>query len=85
MLRIPPVTDDKILSVDQAIKILPDRGTFIVGIRPKVKIGKMGIRIRWYAYKPEDLEQRVYNQKEQKGAYDPAGYLWFFHRREVSI
>lgn len=38
------VTDDKILSVDQAIKILPDRGTFIVGIRPKVKIGKMGIR-----------------------------------------
>ena len=61
------VTDDKILSVDQAIKILPDRGTFIVGIRPKVKIGKMGIRIRWYAYKPEDLEQRVYNQKEQKG------------------
>ena len=33
----------------------------------KSKIGKMGIRIRWYAYKPEDLEQRVYNQKEQKG------------------
>lgn len=61
------VTDEKIFQIDQAIKILPDRGTFIVGVRPKVKLGKIGIRVRWYAFKPEDLEQRVYGQKEQKG------------------
>lgn len=61
------VTDDKIFQLDQAVKILPDRGTFIVGVRPKVKMGKIGLRIRWYAFKPEDLEQRVYNAKEQKG------------------
>ena len=61
------VTDDKVFQLDQAIKILPDRGTFIVGVRPKVKMGKIGLRIRWYAFKPEDLEQRVYKVKEQKG------------------
>ncbi len=61
------VTDEKIFELDQAIKILPERGTFIVGVRPRTKMGKIGLRIRWYAYKPEDLEQRVYNQKDQKG------------------
>lgn len=61
------ITEDRVFEVDQAIKILPERGTFIVGIRPKTKLGKIGIRIRWYAFKPEDLEQRVYNRKEQKG------------------
>lgn len=61
------VTDDKIVQLDQAIKILPDRGTFIVGVRPRVKMGKIGLRIRWYAFKPEDLEKRVYNTREQKG------------------
>ncbi|MBS6397842.1 MAG: hypothetical protein KH452_11955 [Clostridiales bacterium] len=61
------VTDEKVFQLDQAVKILPDRGTFIVGVRPKVKMGKIGLRIRWYAFKPEDLEQRVYSLKEQKG------------------
>lgn len=61
------LTEEKVFQLDQAIKILPDRGTFIVGVRPKVKMGKIGLRIRWYAFKPEDLEKRVYNIKEQKG------------------
>lgn len=61
------VTDEKIFEIDHAVKLLPGRGTFVVGIRPKVKLGKIGIRIRWYAFKPEDLEQRIYNAKEQKG------------------
>ena len=61
------VTDEKVFQVDQAVKILPDRGTFIVGIRPRVKMGRIGLRIRWYAFKPEDLEQRVYDRSEQKG------------------
>ena len=61
------VTDEKIFQVDQAVKILPDRGTFIVGVRPRVKMGRIGLRIRWYAFKPEDLEQRVYDRSEQKG------------------
>lgn len=60
-------TEERVYEVDQAIKILPERGTFIVGIRPKSKLGKIGIRIRWYAFKPEDLEQRVYRRREQKG------------------
>ena len=63
----PTVTDEKIFEVDHAIKLLPSRGTFIVGIRPKVKMGRIGLRIRWYVFKPEDLEQRIYNAKEQKG------------------
>ncbi len=61
------VTDEKIFQVDQAVKILPARGTFIVGVRPRVKMGRIGLRIRWYAFKPEDLEQRVYDRGEQKG------------------
>ena len=60
------LTDDKVFQLEQAIKILPERGTFIVGVRPKVKMGKIGLRIRWYAFKPEDLEKKVYN-KEQTG------------------
>ena len=58
---------EKVLEIDHAVKLLPSRGTFVVGVRPKEKLGKIGIRIRWYALKPEDLEQRVYNTKEQKG------------------
>jgi len=61
------LTEEKVFQIDQAIKILPERGTFVVGVRPKVKMGKIGLRIRWYAFKPEDLEKRVYNIKEQKG------------------
>ncbi|MDO4261631.1 MAG: hypothetical protein Q4C82_06095 [Eubacteriales bacterium] len=60
-------TDGKVLELDRAVKILPDRGTFIVGVRPRTKLGRIGLRIRWYAFKPEDLEQRVYSQREQKG------------------
>ena len=53
--------------MDTAVKILPDRGTFLVGIRPKVKTGKISLRIRWYAFKPEDLTKRVAQMKEQAG------------------
>ena len=61
------VSDEKVFEVDHAVKLLPGRGTFVVGVRPKVKMGRIGLRIRWYAFKPEDLEKRVYNAKEQKG------------------
>lgn len=57
---------EKIYQIDSAVKILPDRGTFIVGVRPKVKTGKISLRIRWYAFKPEDLQQKVV-KKEQAG------------------
>ena len=56
------MTDEKIFQVDQAVKILPDRGTFIVGVRPRVKMGRIGLRIRWYAFKPVYLEQREYDR-----------------------
>lgn len=59
--------EEKLYRVDTAIRILPDRGTFIAGIRPRVKTGKISLRIRWFAWKPEDLEQRVYRNKEQGG------------------
>lgn len=52
--------------IESAVKILPNRGTFIVGIKLKAKIGKMGLRIRWFAFKPEDLAQRVV-KKDQAG------------------
>lgn len=57
---------EKIYQIDSAVKILPDRGTFIVGVRPKVKTGKISLRIRWYAFKTEDLQQKVV-KKEQIG------------------
>ena len=59
--------EEKLYKMDTAIRVLPDRGTFIAGIRPRVKTGKISLRIRWFAWKPEDLEQRVYRQKEQTG------------------
>lgn len=60
------VGQEKRYLVDTAVKLLPDRGTFVVGVRPRVKTGRMGIRIRWYAFKPEDLQQRVVD-KAQSG------------------
>lgn len=59
--------DEKLHQVDTAVKILPDRGTFVLGVRPKVKTGKMSLRIRWYAFKTEDIQQRVAKTNEQKG------------------
>lgn len=59
--------DNKIYQIDTAVKVLPERGTFIVGVRPKVKTGKISLRVRWYAFKPEDLEKKVSKLKEQQG------------------
>lgn len=61
------VEDSKVYQIDTAVKVLPERGTFIVGVRPKVKTGKISLRIRWYAFKPEDLEKKVTKLKEQQG------------------
>lgn len=60
-------SEEKLHHIDTAVKILPDRGTFVVGVRPKVKTGKMSLRIRWYAFKTEDIQQRVEKAKEQVG------------------
>lgn len=59
-------SEDKVYPIDSAVKILPDRGTFIIGVRPKIKTGKISIRLRWYAFKAEDLQQKV-QKKEQNG------------------
>lgn len=60
--------EEKLYQVDTGVKILPDRGTFVVGVRPKTKTGKISLRIRWYAMKTEDIQQRVNKDKEQQGA-----------------
>lgn len=59
--------DGKIYQIDTAVKVLPERGTFIVGVRPKVKTGKISLRIRWYAFKTEDMEKKVAKLSKKQG------------------
>jgi len=58
---------EKQLQISCGIKLLPERGTFIVAVKPKNKITKTSIRIRWYACKVEDTGKNITRNKEKKG------------------
>ena len=49
------------------MKLLPDRGTFIVAVKPKTKVMRTSVRIRWYACKVQDTGKNIYKAKEKQG------------------
>lgn len=57
----------KQLQMQCAIKILPERGTFIVALRPKNKVVRTGIKVRWYACKAEDTSKNIEKLKNKQG------------------
>lgn len=58
---------EKQLQFATGVKILPERGTFIVAVRPKNKVVRTSLRIRWYACKAEDTEKSISRLEDKKG------------------
>jgi hypothetical protein len=66
LFEVTDENQEKPYQLETAVKLLPSRGTFIIALRPKAKVGKMSLRVRWFAFKPEDLQQRVV-RRDQAG------------------
>ncbi len=50
-------SEERLYHIEKAIKVLPDRGTFVVAIRPGKTTGLISIRIRWFAFKMTELNK----------------------------
>lgn len=53
------VDEDRLYNIDAAVKVLPERGTFIVGIRPNEASDLISLRIRWYAFRLTEVNQKI--------------------------
>lgn len=51
--------DERIFDVSTAVKVLPERGTFIVGVQPKETSGVVGLTIRWYAMRLSEVSKQI--------------------------
>lgn len=59
--------EEKQMQIACGIKVLPERGTFIVAVRPKNRMIRTSLRIRWYACKAEDTGKDISKMKEKQG------------------
>lgn len=59
--------EEKQMQIACGVKVLPERGTFIVAVRPKNKMIRTSLRIRWYACKAEDTGKNISKLKEKQG------------------
>lgn len=60
-------TEEKQMQIACAVKVLPERGTFIVAVRPKNKMIRTSLRIRWYACRAEDTGKNISSLKDRQG------------------
>lgn len=60
-------SEEKQMQIACGIKVFPERGTFIVAVRPKNKMLKTSLRIRWYACKAEDTGKNISKLKNKQG------------------
>jgi len=51
--------DERIYNVSTAVKVLPERGTFIVGVLPKEASGLISLRIRWFAIHMTEVSKQI--------------------------
>ncbi len=49
--------EERLYHIEKAVKVLPDRGTFVVAVRPGKTSGLISIRIRWFAFKMTELNK----------------------------
>ena len=59
--------EEKQMQIACAVKVLPERGTFIVAVRPKNKMVRTSLRVRWYACRAEDTGKNISKLKEKQG------------------
>ncbi|MEG0338361.1 MAG: hypothetical protein RR573_00430, partial [Oscillospiraceae bacterium] len=50
---------ERIYKLSTAVKVLPERGTFIVGIRLGDTSGPISLRVRWYAIKLGEINKKL--------------------------
>ena len=58
---------EKQMQISCAVKILPERGTFVVAVKPKNKVVRTSVRIRWYACRVEDTGKSISRNKNKQG------------------
>lgn len=58
---------EKQLQISCAVKILPERGTFVVAVKPRNKVVRTSVRIRWYACRVEDTGKNISRNKNKQG------------------
>lgn len=59
--------EEKQMQIACGVKVFPERGTFIVAVRPKNKTIKSSLRVRWYACKAEDTGKNIGKRKDKQG------------------
>lgn len=60
-------TEERQMQISSAVKILPERGTFVVAVRPKNRMIRTSLRVRWYACKAEDTGKNISKLQENQG------------------
>ena len=54
-----PGGEERIYSATTAVKVLPERGTFVVGARLGEASGLISLRIRWFAFRVNELNKQL--------------------------
>ncbi|MEG1773773.1 MAG: hypothetical protein RR320_02845, partial [Oscillospiraceae bacterium] len=57
---------ERIYKISTAVKVLPERGTFVVGVRPGDPAGPISIRVRWFAIKLGEVNKQI-KPKQSEG------------------
>ena len=51
--------DERIYNVSTAVKVLPERGTFVVAVLPRETSGLISLRIRWFAMRLTEVSKQI--------------------------
>lgn len=65
----PRRREERIYQLSTAVKVLPERGTFVVGLRTGETTGLISLRIRWYAFRLNEVD------KQFKKVHDGQRYI----------
>ncbi|MEG1972278.1 MAG: hypothetical protein RR315_03890, partial [Oscillospiraceae bacterium] len=57
---------ERIYKLSTAVKVLPERGTFVVGVRLDDTSGPISLRVRWFAIKLGEISKQI-KQKQNDG------------------
>jgi hypothetical protein len=61
-----PDRSERVYKVSVGVKVLPDRGTFIVGVLPKETSNLISLRVRWFAMRVGEVERQIRTQHAER-------------------
>ena len=56
--------EERVYQVSTAVKVLPERGTFIVGMKLNEPTGLLSLRVRWYAFRLDEVNKQIGARRE---------------------